>query len=301
MNLVSKDALMVHVKSEVDITDMRWRVDNRESILSRIVEARQRRIAENKAAMPLSLMTRRGYDAVTSSPPMDFAEVLRGSDDTVSVIAEMKRSSPSAGEMDLTLDPVARADVYCRSGAAAISVLTEPDFFRGSLEDLAAAGAVAHRHGAAILQKDFVVDEYQVYQARAAGADTVLLIVAILDATHYADLYAIARGLGMEPLVEVFDHVELELALTAAAPRIVGINNRNLKTLETSLDVFPRLARHIPDGILKVAESGMRNADDVRRMADAGADAVLVGESLMTAAQGPGDLVAGMSGIRASK
>ena len=189
--------------------------------------------------------------------------------------------------------------MYCSAGASAISVLTERDYFRGSISDLEKASKVARRHGVAVLEKDFVVDEYQIYQARAAGADTVLLIIAILDPVQYSDLYDVATGMGMEPLVEVFDAKELDVALTSAKPRIIGVNNRNLKTLTTSLDVFPELAKRIPDDVIKVAESGMRSADDVKRMADAGAKAVLVGESLMTSDGDPSELISQMSAITA--
>ncbi|MYF79621.1 MAG: indole-3-glycerol-phosphate synthase, partial [Chloroflexi bacterium] len=159
------------------------------------------------------------------------------------------------------------------------------------------ASAAAHNHSVAVLEKDFVVDEYQIYQARAAGADTVLLIIAILDPVQYSDLYDVATDIGMEPLVEVFDAAELDVALTNAEPRIVGINNRNLKTLTTSLEVFPALAKRIPDDVVKVAESGMRSANDVKRMADAGAKAVLVGESLMTGDGDPSELISQMATI----
>ena len=266
------------------------------SILERIVSAKQRRIAEDKATLPLGAVVSAADDANRLNPPLDFVDAL-GAGSSISVIAEMKRSSPSAGVMDLTLDPAERAETYCRAGAAAISVLTEQDFFSGSLADLESVSGVAHEHGVVVLEKDFVVDEYQIHQARASGADTVLLIIAILDPKQYADLYAVATGVGMEPLVEVFDAQELDIALTAAEPRIVGVNNRNLKTLTTSLDVFPELARRIPDDAIKVAESGMRNADDVKRMGDAGAKAVLVGESLMTADGAPTELIAQMANI----
>ena len=280
------------------------------STLDRIVAAKRKRIAADRNATPLGTMIRAAEEA---SPPLRFdhalcssmASRLRGNDGgtcgdvggAVSVIAEMKRSSPSAGVMDLSLDPAQRARTYCRSGAAAISVLTEQDFFQGSISDLEQASDVAHSHGVAVLEKDFVVDEYQIYQARAAGADTVLLIIAILDPVQYADLYDVATGISMEPLVEVFDAAELDVALTSAEPRIVGVNNRNLKTLTTSLDVFPALAKWIPDDVIKVAESGMRSADDVKRMADAGAKAVLVGESLMTADGDPSELISQMATI----
>lgn len=262
-----------------------------DGILDRIVAAKRKRIAAAKAAAPLAQMV---SAADAAEPPLDFGAALRSAP-SVAVIAEMKRRSPSGGELDPDLDPAERARLYCQSGAAAISVLTEFDYFRGTASDLAAASEVARMHGVPALQKDFVVDDYQVYEARAAGASSVLLIIAILDRRQYSALYEVAVGLGMEPLVEVFDARELDLALMAAEPRIVGVNNRNLKTLRTSLDVFPRLARRIPDDVTKVAESGMQDADDVQRMADAGADAVLVGESLMRAGNDPSQLVRQMA------
>ncbi len=270
---------------------------NAPSILGRIVAAKRKRIAADKIDTRTATMVRAAEQASIERPPIPFDAAI-GSDPSISVIAEMKRSSPSAGVMDTTLDPAKRAATYCRAGAAAISVLTEKDFFRGTMADLESAAQVAHQHNVAVLEKDFVVDDYQIFQARAAGADTILLIIAILDPYQYGDLYAVAKGLGMEPLVEVFDEHELEIALTETDPRIVGVNNRNLKTLKTSLDVFLRLAKRIPDDVVKVAESGMRSADDVKRMADAGANAVLVGESLMTADGDPSNLIAQMAGIR---
>ncbi len=266
------------------------------SILDRIVAAKRNRIEDDKATTSLSAMIGAAENATHEEPALRFDEAI-GAPRSVAVIAEMKRSSPSAGVMDADLDPGERAEVYSRAGAAAISVLTEQDFFLGSIFDLETTSHIAHQHGVAVLEKDFVVNEYQIYQARAHGADTVLLIIAILDPVQYYDLYEIATGLGMEPLVEVFDEPELEIALTQAEPRIVGVNNRNLKTLTTSLDVFPRLAKRIPDDVIKVAESGMKNADDVKRMVDAGAKAVLVGESLMTSDGDPSDLIAQMAEI----
>ena len=266
------------------------------SILDRIVAAKRKRIAYDKIATSPGAMFSAAADANQTQPPLAFDQAI-SAPSAISVIAEMKRSSPSAGVMDTTLDPATRAETYCRAGAAAISVLTEQDFFQGTISDLQSASTVAHQHNVAVLEKDFVVDDYQIYQARAAGADTILLIIAILDPGQYADLYTVSKGLGMEPLVEVFDEHELEIALTAAEPRIVGVNNRNLKTLTTSLDVFPRLAKRIPDDVVKVAESGMRSADDVKRMADAGAKAVLVGESLMNADGDPTELISQMAAI----
>ena len=273
------------------------------SILDRIVAAKRKRIVADKSVVSPATMLGAAEGAIPAlsldqalCPPVD-SRVDGNDSGVVSVIAEMKRSSPSAGVMDTGLNPSERAETYCRSGASAISVLTEQDFFQGSISDLEKASKVAHRHGVAVLEKDFVIDDYQIYQARAAGADTVLLIIAILDPMQYADLYEVATGMGMEPLVEVFDASELDVALTRAEPRIVGVNNRNLKTLTTSLDVFAALAKRIPDHVVKVAESGMRSADDVKRMADAGAKAVLVGESLMTADGDPSELISQMATI----
>ena len=266
------------------------------SILDRIVAAKRKRISADKIAASPGAIFSAAEDANQAQTALAFDQAI-SAPSAISVIAEMKRSSPSAGVMDTTLDPAKRAETYCRAGAAAISVLTEQDFFQGTISDLQSVATVAHQHNVAVLEKDFVIDDYQIYQARAAGADTILLIIAILDPGQYADLYTVSKGLGMEPLVEVFDEHELEIALTAAEPRVVGVNNRNLKTLTTSLDVFPRLANRIPDDVVKVAESGMRSADDVKRMADAGAKAVLVGESLMNADGDPTELISQMAAI----
>ena len=266
------------------------------SILQRIVAAKRKRLAHAKLTAPQSRMITAAEQS--QHPLLNFANAL-ASTDGIALIAEMKRASPSGGELDLHLDPAQRAATYCKAGASAISVLTELDHFQGTNADLAAAVEVAYPHAVPVLQKDFVIDEYQIYEARANGASSILLIIAILDHIQYADLYAIATGLRMVPLVEAFDERELDTALTYAQPRIVGINNRNLKTLQTSLDVFPRLAKRIPDDTIKVAESGMKNADDVRRMADSGANAVLVGESLMREGNDPSELVRRMSMVNA--
>ena len=265
------------------------------SILQRIVAAKRKRLAQAKQAVPISHLQR---TAEESEPPLDFAHAISASTN-IAIIAEMKRASPSGGQLDPHLDPSQRAHTYCQAGAAAISVLTERDYFSGGNSDLTTAAKAARTYNVPALQKDFVFNEYQIHEARAAGASTILLIIAILDPIQYADLYQTAIGLGMEPLVEAFDERELDTALTAADPLIVGVNNRNLNTLETSLDVFPRLAKRIPDDRIKVAESGMKNADDVQRMADAGAHAALVGESLMRAGNDPSDLVRQMSTVNA--
>ena len=200
----------------------------------------------------------------------------------LSVIAEHKRSSPSAGRIrvDLALEDVVRA--YERGGAAAVSVLTEESRFGGSLDDLRAARAAV---GLPILRKDFVVEEYQVHEALAAGADAVLLIVAAFpsDTERLAALKALAARLGLEVLMEVHDRSELEVALALEA-RIVGINNRNLATLQVDLRTTYELLPEIPEATIKVAESGFASRDQLDELAAAGVDAVLIGEALMRAA-----------------
>ncbi len=259
-------------------------------ILDRIVDAKRLRVEQARRNVPTARLRE---ESECAPAPISLANTIRSAPG-IAVISEMKRWAPSAGELDPDMDPAQRAREYCSAGAAAISVLTEYDFFRGDIDDLAAAKAVAAPNSVPVLLKDFVFDEYQVWEARAAGADAVLLIVSILDAPLYSDLFELSRSLGMDPLVEVFDERELELALTID-PGIVGVNNRNLRTLETSLEVFERVAPGIGDNVIKVAESGMRNAADVRRMGRAGADAVLVGESLMRAGGDAASLVRTMS------
>ena len=247
-------------------------------ILGEIVQRRLVRIEEAKKNLTLVDVRAAAED---SDEPLSLEKALKASNG-ISLIAEMKRASPSAGQLDPALVPSERAGVYCNAGAAAISVLTEQDYFSGSIADLSAVSAVAGTSGVPVLRKDFIVDEYQVYEARAAGADCILLIVGILDPGQYADLFRISTAMDMNVLVEIFDAPELETAM-AVDPQVIGINNRNLKTLETSLSVFEELAPKIPDDRVRVAESGMKNAADIERMGRAGASAVLVGESLMKA------------------
>lgn len=197
--------------------------------------------------------------------------------DSLAVIAEVKRRSPSKGDLAEIPDPASLAAAYESGGAAAISVLTEPRRFGGSLEDLDAVRARVH---APVLRKDFMVDPYQFHEARAHGADLVLLIVAALDDAQLGDFLVLSRELGMTPLVETHTEEEVERALVAGA-EIIGVNNRNLKTLEVDLAQFGRLASLIPETCTRVAESGIFTADDSRRVRDEGADAILVGEALV--------------------
>ncbi len=206
----------------------------------------------------------------------DFAAaVSRGADPRV--IAEVKRRSPSRGEIRPSFDPVACARAYAEGGAAAISVLTDETYFGGRLGYLTEIRAAVE---VPLLRKDFVIDAYQVDEARVAGADAVLLIVAALAQDELERLAARAHALSLCALVEVHDEPELERALAAGA-RVVGINNRDLRTFETDLAVTERLAPKIPEGVVVVAESGIFTRADMARLAKSGADAFLVGESLM--------------------
>jgi indole-3-glycerol phosphate synthase len=262
-------------------------------ILGEIVERRLVTIEQAKKNKSLAEVR---TIAENSSLPLSLQRTI-ASKSGISLIAEMKRSSPSAGSLDPDLDPANRAALYCDAGAAAISVLTEQDYFSGSIDDLAAVSIIARAARVPVLRKDFIVDEYQIHEARAAGADCILLIIACLDPKQYTDLFTISTSMGMDVLVEVFDEPELDIALSEVDPYVVGINNRNLKTLETSLSVFETLEKKIPDDRIKVAESGMKNSADVERMGYAGAKAVLVGESLMKAGADVSELAQTMSAV----
>ena len=218
--------------------------------------------------------------AIGASRARDFAGALRRGDGALAVIGELKRRSPSRGDLAPDLEPGETAKAYEAGGAAALSVLTDRPYFGGSVADMQAARDAT---GLPVLRKDFTIDEIQVYEARAIGADAVLLICAALpDDALLADLHALARELGMAALVETHDAAEIDRALSAAA-EIVGVNSRDLATFSEDLDVAGALASRLPAGVIAVAESAIRSADDARRMADAGFDAVLVGEALVRA------------------
>jgi indole-3-glycerol phosphate synthase len=204
--------------------------------------------------------------------------------DDVSVIAECKRRSPSRGVLRANYDPAAIARSYERHGAAAVSVLTEPTFFDGSLEHLA---AVRQATALPVLRKDFIVDPYQIVEARASGADAVLLIVAALSPATLKSLHARAVDAGLDVLVEVHGIEELPVALDAGA-RIIGVNNRNLRTLAVGIDISERVMDRLPNGLVAVAESGLKTSEDLLRLRRAGYHAFLIGERLMTA-QDPGE------------
>jgi indole-3-glycerol phosphate synthase len=223
--------------------------------------------------------------AAAAAPALDAHAALRRPG--VAVIAEVKRASPSKGQLAEIPDPADLASEYAGGGARCISVLTEGRWFGGSLEDLAAVRAAVE---VPVLRKDFVVSSYQVHEARAHGADMVLLIVAALDQNVLSGLLDRVESLGMTALVEVHDEEEADRALEAGA-RVIGVNARNLRTLEVDRSVFERIAPGLPNSVVKIAESGVRGPHDLIRYASAGADAVLVGEGLVTK-KSPRDAVA---------
>jgi len=243
-------------------------------ILARIV-ARKREDYSHRTAQPAELErlaeetlgSRRGFRAALSrrSP---------------AVIAEIKKASPSKGVLRKDFDPAALAQQYEKGGAAALSVLTDEPFFQGKLEHLVAAREVS---AVPLLRKDFTLDEYHVVEAAAHGADAILLIAAILEEKEIRNLRESAARFEMAALVEVHDRRDLETALAAGAD-IIGVNNRNLRTFEVTLETSLRLAERIPEGTLKISESGIRSLGDIRRLEAAGFDAFLVGEHLIRAA-----------------
>jgi indole-3-glycerol phosphate synthase len=243
------------------------------SVLDEILEGVRADLTARQRAVPLDRLK----EATGNAPaPRNVVAALKCGD--VAVIAEVKRASPSKGALAAIADPAALAMDYEAGGARVISVLTEPRRFGGSLEDLA---AVREAVRVPVLRKDFVVSSYQLWEARAYGADMVLLIVAALEQNALVSLVERALSIDLVPLVEVHTEAELDRARDAGA-RVIGINARNLATLEVDRSVFARLAPRVPEGIIKIAESGIRGPHDLLAYAAAGADAVLVGESLVT-------------------
>ncbi|WP_431284826.1 indole-3-glycerol phosphate synthase TrpC [Humitalea sp. 24SJ18S-53] len=245
-------------------------------VLKRILADKAKEVALRAAAMPQSAVE----SAARHAPKIrDFVGALceRLSDGRIGLIAEIKKASPSGGLIRDPFEPAALAKAYQAGGAACLSVLTDGPWFQGSVEDLVAARAACTLP---VLRKDFMISPWQVFEARAMGADCVLLIMAALTDEQARELEAVARSLDMAVLAEVHDERELERAL-GLETRLIGVNNRNLRTLVTDLATTERLAPLVPPERLPVAESGMRGPADVRRMADAGARCILVGEHLL--------------------
>ncbi|HTN51769.1 MAG TPA: indole-3-glycerol phosphate synthase TrpC [Anaeromyxobacter sp.] len=257
------------------------------SFLGDILTRKADEVASRRAALPEAELRARLADAPA---PRGFAAALSPRGGPVRIVAEVKRASPSAGAIDAGLDAPTQARRYAAAGAAAISVLTDGPGFGGSLADLEAVRAAVD---VPLLRKDFVVDPYQLLEARAAGADAALLIVAALGAEALRRLHDACGALGLAALVEVHDPAEVEVALAAGA-RIVGVNNRDLRTFRVDLAASEAILPGLPPGVKGVAESGVRTAEDARRLRRAGAANLLVGEALVRATD-PGALLREMS------
>jgi indole-3-glycerol phosphate synthase len=245
-------------------------------ILKEILDRKREEVSCARIAVPLSDLRSR----IAELPaPLGFAAKLRETSAAAktAIIAEVKKGSPSKGVIRQDFDPLKIASIYAENGAACLSILTDAHFFMG---DLAYIPAIRKMVNIPLLRKEFIFDPYQVFEARAAGADAILLIAAMLDLSPLRDLASLALELGLDVLLEVHDEREMEKALQTDCP-LIGINNRNLRTFETSLDTTERLAPLVPPERLIVAESGINARKDIERLANAGAKAFLVGESLM--------------------
>ena len=245
-------------------------------ILDDIMSYNLQELERKKLSLPLAELRRM---ALQQPSPLDFASALRGED--IRLIAEVKKASPSKGVICPDFRPVEIARIYAGNGASAISVLTETKYFQGSLDYLKDIRD-ALKNSVPLLRKDFICDPYQIYESRAYGADCVLLIGAILTPERLQDLLGISHELNMSCLVEVHNEDELDIALNSGA-RIIGINNRNLSTFAMDLTTTERLRPLIPADRIVVSESGIKDRKDIERLRQAGVDAVLVGESLMSA------------------
>ncbi len=260
-------------------------------VLDRIVQAKRAQVARDKIERPL----RRLIEMATAAlPPRDFVAALRRAA-RVNVIAEIKKASPSRGPIKAAADVEEIAASYARAGAAALSVLTEARFFLGAPEHLGEAKRVVE---VPVLRKDFLLEEYQVYESRVLGADSILLIARLLNAKELTTLIGVARSLHMEPLVEVHSEEEARLAVGCGAA-VVGVNNRDLATLSVSIDHSLTLAPCLPDPLVRVSESGIETARDIQRLREAGYHAFLIGERLMREAD-PGAALRSLAGSEAS-
>ncbi len=259
------------------------------NVLARIIDHKRGEIADAKRLRPAEIL----LDQLAAAPPVrDFLGALRAKTD-IALIAEVKKASPSAGIIRADFEPVMIAQIYERHGAACLSVLTDEHFFQGHLDYLR---AVRRAVCIPVLRKDFIIDRYQVLEARAAGADCILLIAECLDDCHLRDLYFYASELGMESLIEIYDPENLDRVLKLE-PALIGVNNRDLRTFVTDLDHTLRLASRLPNSTILVSESGIKTRFDVDRLKAGGAHAMLVGETLMRSAD-IGQAVDDLLGLR---
>jgi indole-3-glycerol phosphate synthase len=246
-------------------------------ILEQIMSHNLRELEYKKHSLPMTELRKMALEQL---PPLDFASALRGED--IRLIAEVKKASPSKGVIRTDFNPVEIARIYASNGASAISVLTEAKYFQGSIEHLTDIRNALSNKRLPLLRKDFLCDPYQIYESRAYGADSLLLIVAILKPEKLQELLRISHELDMSCLVEVHNEAEVEIALRSEA-MIIGINNRNLATFTVDLTTTERLRPLIPPDRVVVSESGIRERNDMEKLRHIGIDAVLVGESLMSA------------------
>ncbi len=246
-------------------------------ILDQLVADNRLELETRKDGFPLEELRR---VALEQSPPLDFASALRG--ERVQLIAEVKKASPSRGVIRSDFNPTEIARTYANNGASAISVLTEARYFRGNINHLRDIRNTLGNERLPLLRKDFIHDPYQVYESRAYGADSLLLIVAILTPEKLEELFGLSHELGMSCLVEVHSEAELGIALNSGA-RVIGINNRDLNTFDVDLTTTKRLRPLIPQDRIVVSESGINNRDDIEKLKKWGVDAVLIGEALMSA------------------
>lgn len=260
---------------------------NSPDILKEIVRIKKDRVDDTKNKLPLnSLKNMINLD----TKPLNFAGCLMG--DRIRVIAEVKKASPSKGLFDDNINVGSLAKIYADNGAAAISVLTNEDHFQGSIDDLKTAHSVAYPMGIPLLRKEFIFDPYQIYEAKAFGADAILLIVSMLDKNQIIEFMQIASELWLQCLVEIHDNSELDIAIDCNAD-IIGINNRDLHTFKTDLSTTEQLAPLVPTDRIVVSESGISTRNDVGRMFKSGARAILVGESLIKS-EDPGEALRGL-------
>lgn len=243
-------------------------------MLDRIITHKKEEIEQRKKALPLTHLKER---IAQQKAPLDLASALKG--DHIGLIAEVKRASPSRAILHPNLNPVELAQTYVEGGANAISVLTEANYFRGSIDDLA---AIRQEVALPVLRKDFILDPYQIYESRAYGADALLLIAAILSQEQLEEFLSLSHSLGLRCLVEVHNENEVETALLSGA-EIIGINNRDLNAFAVDINTTRRLRPLIPQQRIVVAESGIRSRSDVEKLKEWGANAMLVGEALVTA------------------
>ncbi len=254
------------------------------TILQRILDDKRNEVSVRKAQKPEAELRAQ----VGSLPPTrGFHDALRRTSNPIALIAEVKRASPSKGVIQPNFDPLAIAQQYQSGGADALSILTDEPYFGGKLEYLAQVRAIVPLP---ILRKDFIIDPYQIYESRVAGADAILLIVSgIPNDSTMREWRELAESLGLDALVEVHDEAELEIALESGAT-LIGVNNRDLRTFHTTVETTFRLLSHFPEGVTRVSESGIETAEQVRALWQAGVNALLVGETLMRA-QSPAETI----------